>query len=141
MKVGVFQGGERDARVLETLEAFKAGLNHLGVEWFSSDRYRPCDVAVVWGITSMRNPHTNYRDMIRMAQPNTIVLERGFVRRAAYFAAGWGDTGGYADFCNANSPPDRWLPTRRTATTSSYAARSRGTPPSSISTIRAGLKI
>lgn len=110
MKVGVYSNTERDQRVIDALEAFKTGLNHLGVDWFfGGSVYRqPCDVAVIWGIASERFPHTNYRDMIRMAQPNTIVMERGFVKRDEYYAAGWGDTGGYADFCNKGMPSDRW---------------------------------
>ena len=110
MRVGVYQNTEKDERVVAALSAFKEGLTHLGVDWFEggSSYRQPCDVAVIWGITSTRAPHTNYRDMIRMARRNTIVLERGFVKRDEYFAAGWGDTAGYADFCNENSPNDRW---------------------------------
>lgn len=110
MKIGVYHNTEKDKRVVAALSAFKDGLTHLGVDWFEggSSYRQKCDVAVIWGITSTKFSHTNYRDMIRVAQSNTIVLERGFVKRDDYFAAGWGDTGGYADFCNADSPPDRW---------------------------------
>ena len=99
MRVGVYQNTEKDERVVAALAAFKEGLTHLGVDWFEggSSYRQPCDVAVLWGIASAQFPHTNYRDRVRMAQKNTIVLERGFVKRDDYFAAGWGDTGGYAD--------------------------------------------
>lgn len=112
MKVGIFGGPERDSRVTGACQAFVAGLAKLDVDYALYPAevvgYKPCDVAVIWGITSERFPHTNYRDMIRMAQPNTIVLERGFIKRDEYYAAGWGDTAGHADFCNAESPPDRF---------------------------------
>ena len=109
MKVGVFRGAEQDERVLSTMKAFEEGLDAVGADWFKSQgRYQPCDVAVIWGISSAAFPHTAYRDAIRMAQPNTIVLERGFVKRDKYYAAGWGDTAGLADFCNKDMSADRW---------------------------------
>lgn len=109
MKVGVFRGSETDKRVIETLDAFTKGLQHLGVDHFTAPEYVPCDVAVVWGVTSAKFfDKTAYRDEVRAANPNTIVLERGFIKRDKYYAAGWGDVAGRADFCNEASPADRW---------------------------------
>ena len=110
MKVGVFRGDDNDPLVIKAIDAFVDGLQYLGLDYFyEGEEYQPCDVAVVWGIASQRfYDKTAYRDVIRAKQPNTIVLERGFIKRDKYFAAGWDDTGGRADFCNAGSPPDRW---------------------------------
>ena len=108
MRVGVFRGEETDERVNAALDAFTQGLAYLGVDHFTSFQYVPCDVAVVWGISSLKFPHTSYRDFVREQNPNTIVLERGFVKLDKYYAAGWGDTGGRADFCNDDVPADRW---------------------------------
>lgn len=109
MRIGVFRGHSTDARVKATVEAFISGLRHLGADFFVDVEYRPCDVAVIWGISSKRAVEkTRYRDVVRASQPNTIVIERGFVDREWHYSVGWGDTGGLGDYCCRGAPGDRW---------------------------------
>lgn len=109
MRIGVFKGHSTDARVQSTVESFIKGLVYLGADYFVDIEYRDCDVAVIWGVMSKHATRkTRYRDEVRNAQQNTIVMERGFVRRDIYYSVGWGDTGGRGDYLNANAPSDRW---------------------------------
>ncbi|MGB5325898.1 MAG: hypothetical protein WBN40_10805 [Pseudomonadales bacterium] len=110
MRIGIFTGFSTDSRVRATVESFVEGIRHLEEDFFVAREYQPCDVAVVWGISSKRAiERTAYRDVVRRKQPNTICLERGFVRRDEYYSVGWYNTGGLGDYCVAGEVPcDRW---------------------------------
>jgi len=76
--------------------------------------YHNCDVAVVFGVGKKRVPASFARGEIyrhhhtEQGKP-IIVLERGFINREHYYGAAWNGLNGLADFCNKNSPPDRWV--------------------------------
>ena len=59
---------------------------------YSAQRYRPCDVAVVWGLS---HPWLSQH---AAAGGRLLVLERGYVDRERYSAAGWDGINGRADF-------------------------------------------
>lgn len=115
MKVGIFTGGETDARVIEARTAFAQGVDFCGVtpEYYLAKDGKmqtpELDVAVIWGITSRRFiDRTWYRDVVRASYPHVICIERGFVKRDIYYSAGWGGTAGLGKYCNQHSPADRW---------------------------------
>ncbi len=110
MRLGVFKGYSTDKRVNATVDAFAQGLEHLGENFFVGTEYEPCDVAVIWGITSKRAlQNTAYRDAVRQQQNNTICIERGFVNRENYYSVGWYNTGGLGDYFNSDIySDDRW---------------------------------
>ena len=108
-KIGVFRGHSGDPRVKNTVDSFIEGLKFLGEDVFVDTEFRECDVAVIWGISSKRHhKKTKYRDLVRKEQTNTIVIERGFLKREAYYSVGWGDTGGLGDYVTEDVPFDRW---------------------------------
>lgn len=114
MKVGVFVPQHNDEHAA-VLTAFHEGLELAGVDTFMSslDRYIDCDVAVVFGhIKDTVFAAKGRSDLIRYHQSalrrRVLVIEKGYVRRDAYYAVGWDHFNGRADFMNAGSPPDRW---------------------------------
>jgi len=108
--VRLFHNNETDPRVMDAQRAMYEGVRSLGHDIRLAEvRYEPCDVAIVWGVTSTKFlSRSFYRDEIRAAAPHCIVMERGYVRRDTHYACGLGDGGGFADYKNANSPGDRW---------------------------------
>jgi len=75
--------------------------------------YSPCDVAVIFGVGKRQVPASYdrgaivYEHRFRERKP-IIIIERGFIRRDRYYGAALDGLNGLGNFCNANSPPDRW---------------------------------
>jgi len=83
--------------------AFCEGLKQHGIqpEHLPTTKWKQSDVAVVWG-ERLRQIAETYTD-------NTLVIECGYFRdRLSYASLGWNGLNNRADFCNKNSPPDRW---------------------------------
>lgn len=114
MRVGLFVPEEPEMHV-QALSAFAGGLRRLQVDHFIaklSAGWRPCDVAVTFGIEKAATPRGLLVGEIATAQTayggEHLVIERGFIHREQYFMAGWGGLNGRADFCNDSMPSDRW---------------------------------
>lgn len=72
--------------------AFAEGLRVHGehVELCNAAQYRPCDLAVVWGLN---------HPWLKQHKGRLLVLERGYVGdRSRWAAAGWNSINGWADF-------------------------------------------
>jgi hypothetical protein len=116
MRVHIFTPGPLSNKEHhEVLDAFAAGISSTTdnvVRCYSVDRYVPCDVAVVFGVGKKNVPVSYARGEIiryhRAAGKPVLVLEKGYVHRDEYYAAGWNGLNGRADFCNFRMPPDRW---------------------------------
>lgn len=75
------------------------------------DKYVDCDVAVIFGTVKNSFAKTKTKgEIMRQHGRPVLMIERGYVRREEYWSAGWstGGINGHVDFCNADSPPDRW---------------------------------
>ncbi len=89
-------------------EAFVKGLAEHGLTAEIVKGYVPrdADLAVFWG------HHRRVDDIVvqqRQRGLNYLVMERGFFGdRYAMTSIGYNGQTGLADFCNENSPPDRW---------------------------------
>ena len=87
-------------------QALMEGLKRHGVtsEWEHQTHYRPCDLAVIWGV---RFPHIIQGQ--KDCGGDYLVIERGyFADRMTYCSLGFNGLNGYAEFLAENSPPDRW---------------------------------
>ena len=91
-------------------KAFVAGLARHGIGARLVHGFDPvdCDLAVFWG-------HNSSKQVIIAAQKEKgchyLVMERGyFADRFEWTSLGYNGLNGQADFCNADSPPDRWTP-------------------------------
>ncbi|KKL15752.1 hypothetical protein LCGC14_2502430, partial [marine sediment metagenome] len=89
---------------------FAEGLRRHGINASIESTYTPvgCDLAVFWG-------HSPVKSRIINAQKEKgrhyLVMERGyFADRFKWASLGYNGLNGQADFCNVNSPPDRWEP-------------------------------
>ncbi len=126
MKLGVFVPiGQYNLQHQEILSKFAKGCSqHDEVECYDLYKgYKPCDVVVTFGIPKIAY-YGNYaikrgqaiKDILEAHQNNNhIVIEKGYVKRYVdgknldeYLAVGWGGLNGRADFCNKDSPSDRW---------------------------------
>lgn len=113
MSVRVYIPGD-NAMHIEVLSAFANGIANSGhkVTVHAMRDYEPSQVAVVFGIGKKDVPVSYPRgEIIRkqdQAGKQTLVLERGYVRRDEYYAAGWGGLNGRANFRNQYCDPDRW---------------------------------
>ncbi len=90
--------------------AFAEGQRVHGINASIESNYDPidCDLAVFWG-------HGEKQKAIGRIQREQglhyLVMERGyFADRYKYASLGYDGLNGRADFCNTNSPPDRWEP-------------------------------
>lgn len=113
MRIGIFIPEEPEMHV-HALTAFADGLRRLELEHFTaklSAGWRPCDVAVTFGIEKAATPRGLHVGEIAKAQAayggDHLVIERGFIQREHYFMVGWGGLNGRADFCNDTMPSDR----------------------------------
>jgi len=114
--VKVYVPGASNVEHTTVAGAFYEGICRTGgnvaVEIRPIDRYVPSDVAVLFGVGKKAVPISWLRQRIIDGQNRgtgqTIVLEKGYIKRDIYYAAGWGGLNGRADFCNKNSPGDRW---------------------------------
>lgn len=99
------------------LDAFAIGVRNTGdnvlpflLEQF--DGRTPGDIAVVFGVGKAAVYYSRLREAVRCGYhkdgKRCVVLEKGYVQRDEYYAAGWDGLNGRADFMNADAPPDRW---------------------------------
>ena len=100
---------------VSTLTAFYLGVKkfHPGAELLPLEDYGdPVDIAVVFGVGKIGMPISYARAKVIAGQEKAgkqvIILEKGYVRRDEYYAAGFGDLNGRADFRNKDMPNDRW---------------------------------
>jgi len=113
MHIGVFVPPDNQEH-RRVLGAFYHGLRELGLNVLAYDisQYAECDVAVVFGIGKKNVPASYARGAIINAhtarKKPVLVLEKGYVRRDEYYAAGWGGLNGRADFRNVFMPSSRW---------------------------------
>ena len=90
-------------------DAFMAGLRAHGIEpeERKSGNWRASDLAVVWG----HRDHALH-EIQRATGGRYLVLERAYIgdihERRRWCSIGYDGLNGRADFCNADSPPDRW---------------------------------
>ena len=101
----------------KVLRAFRSGLRvheaQTRVASLLTSRYSESDapdVAVIYGIHKPKAPFGKKRiiEGQRRQGRRWIVLERGYLKRDRYYAAGWGGLNGRADFCNRGMPGDRF---------------------------------
>jgi hypothetical protein len=101
----------------KVLRAFRAGLREreaaTDVASLLTSRYSETDapdVAVIYGIHKPKAPFGKKQIIEGQERRGRrwIVLERGYLRRDRYYAAGWGGLNGRADFCNRGMPGDRF---------------------------------
>jgi len=98
----------------EVITAFMEGIRSRGlvVDSGSVDMCIAADIAIVFGIGKKAVPASIPRGEILRARgelgKNTIVLEMGYIKRDMYYAAGWNNLNGRADFLNDNMPSDRF---------------------------------
>lgn len=113
----------RDAPMQEdAMRAFASGLDARKIPYriFPLDgTYTCCGVAVTFGVAKRKtargravrkvlDAHRAFHLAKRGVEPRHIVVERGFIHRDEYFMVGWNGLNGRADFCNQDSPRDRW---------------------------------
>ncbi|MFO7971577.1 MAG: hypothetical protein R6U40_07485 [Desulfobacterales bacterium] len=87
--------------------AFISGLKRHGLtaEWLHQTRYKPCDLAVIWGV---RFPHIIQGQ--KECGGDYLVIERGYFRdRMAYCSLGFNGLNGRAEFLAKDMPPKRWF--------------------------------
>jgi hypothetical protein len=101
----------------KVLRAFQAGLQvhdaATRVASLLTTRYAEADapdVAVIYGVHKPSAPFGKKRiiEGQRSRGRRFVVLERGYLQRDRYYAAGWGGLNGRADFCNRGMPSDRF---------------------------------
>ncbi len=88
--------------------AFAKGLNAHGITARIIDgyTYTDCDLAVFWGHHSSKQAIMEKQFALGL---NYLVAEGGYVGdRMKWISLGYNGLNGQADFCNENSPPDRW---------------------------------
>lgn len=89
-------------------ESFEKGLRRHGIKnviIHPDYTHVECDLAIFWGMHRSK--------FIRQAQfdkkKDFLVMERGYVgNRFSFTSLGYNGLNGRADFCNENSPSDRW---------------------------------
>ena len=108
MKTIVYLPDNNDEHI-EVLKAFSEGID---CEVRSINEYRPCDMAVIFGIGKKNVPESYARGNVLYKQKllgkKTIVIEKGYIKRDIYYSVGFDNINGRADFNNRNSPSDRW---------------------------------
>lgn len=101
----------------QTLMAFVQGVREVGdecltfmLEDFDGYTY---DTAVIYGVGKGAVKYSAYREHVRRVYEShgkrALVLEKGYIARDKYYAAGWDHINGRATFLNVNKPADRWL--------------------------------
>lgn len=74
-----------------------------------SEPYYKCDVLLTFGI----NKKSQFRGrciqkLWKQHKRHKLIIEKGYIHRDKYYMVGWNGLNGYANFCNNNSPSDRW---------------------------------
>lgn len=111
-RVGLFVPRGPDDH-LAALRAFADGLAACGVDHFVTGLdYRACDIAVLFGLAKTAVLASHARGQVIGAHKarggRCIILEKGFLKRDAYFHCGYDGLNGRADFRNRGMPEDRW---------------------------------
>ena len=115
MRIAVYYPTDNPERH-RVLRAFAEGAKVCGdsVTFLAQENFTTvdADVAVVFGVGKSRVYYSRYRENIRVAykwkEKRTIVIEKGYIHRKSFYAAGWDGLNGHADFMNDVSPPDRF---------------------------------
>ena len=115
MRIAVYYPTDNPERH-RVLRAFAEGAKVCGdsVTFIAQEDFTTvdADVAVVFGVGKSRVHYSRYRENIRVAYKwqgkRTVVLEKGYIHRDAFYAAGWDGLNGHADFMNSISPSDRF---------------------------------
>ena len=118
MKINIFTP-HYNAGNRSVLEAFAEGVP--GAELHDDRQYRECDVMVLFGLVKKSYAKSAAKgELLRAHRGPIIVIERGYIKRGkpvidradyqseTYWSVGLNGGNGLADFCNDNSPPDRW---------------------------------
>lgn len=116
MKISVYLSGNNEEHDI-VLRAFFNGIkkkyDNATIALLNSydDSNRP-DLAVVFGVEKKAVPDSQRRGKVirlqqQLGQRKVIVLEKGYIKRDIYYAAGFDGLNGRADFRNKNSPSDR----------------------------------
>lgn len=107
-------GDARNAEHQATAVAFFDGLQHIGIDSAMHDvrdGYADCHVAVVFGVRKKHVPISFDRGAIiaehRAKGRDVVVIEKGYVLRDRYYAAGLNGLNGRANFRNRSMPGDR----------------------------------
>jgi hypothetical protein len=83
---------------LEPAKAMQAGLKRHGISVPITSSIEPADLTICWGMNQARQAKGDY-----------LLMERAFLGdRNNWISLGYNGLNGYADFCNKNSPSDRW---------------------------------
>lgn len=96
----------------EVLQAMKDGTP--GAQWRPLEEYTTKDapdIAVIFGMYKRAVPYSAFRGRVlecqRYLNKRVLVLERGYIHRDSYYAAGWEGLNGRANFMNCGMPNDR----------------------------------
>lgn len=111
MSIHVYYPKENDEHI-NTLEAMAAGIPGADLRPLESYSIEEApDVAVVFGVYKRAVPYSAQRGRVLEVQrylgKRTLVLEKGYVKRDEYYAAGWEGLNGRANFMNCAMPGDR----------------------------------
>jgi len=91
-------GGRITPAILAAFEGFKK--HGITAKLVNPHLTFKCDLAVLWGIRKNHQMRSGKR---------ALVLERGYLLdRLSWTSCGFDGLNGYANFCNKNSPSDRW---------------------------------
>ena len=94
------------------ISAFANGADIQTREVEDYNRATAPDIAVIYGVYKKAVPYSAFRGRIFEGQKwlgkKTIVLEKGYLKRDQYYAAGWCGLNGRADFANDDVSSDRW---------------------------------
>lgn len=104
MKINVYlkNMARKPGAISTQLLAMLDGLQRHGVPYnvLKVGQAADCDIAIVWGVRKTQ-------EMKRAKR--VLVMERGYVGdRFHWTSCGWDGLNGYANFCNEQSPSDRW---------------------------------
>jgi len=116
MKIGIFRQPEKEKHV-KVLNCLYDGFKNCreNVEIYDMYQgYQQCDILVTFGISKIGRSNGNVRGHLipQLVKSHNgkpwLVIERGYIHRDKYYSVGWSGLNGRANFCNENSPPDRW---------------------------------
>lgn len=102
MKVHIYLRNMRGGGISREVIAAYHGFRRHDIEpkFYKPSDPRPCDLAVCWGVKKKLEIASGRR---------ALILERGYVGDRKYWTScGYDGLNGRADFCNRNSPGDRW---------------------------------
>lgn len=108
MKVIVYKP-DYNPKLTTIMKAFAEGVP--GAEIRDQRKYKPCDIAVIFGVVKRAYKKTWSKQRILDAHSgrSLIIIESAFVSRGQYWQVGFGGFAGTGDFRNDDMPVDRWL--------------------------------